>query len=760
MKPAIGIRTRLFLSILICFLPVQAILTYSVITRFDGFLNERINTNLADGLNVVRTQFNGRMTEMRNAFQFPASSRTVQRNIAQRNKAWLAESLLRWNDILPYLDVLAVFDGNMQPLATRNLRAISTPSPFEPALRKAYATRLPVSSVQVMPCKMLGGKGSHPYCGSGEAVEVLMAMTVNPVIDRQGRIIGAIISGDVVNNDPFLRLQVESIFGEGMEAVITQGGVPIVGSLREVDNSQFRVSSDILAHLDKKNRFQGETRIGDRSFRTVVEPLKNVDGNVVGTFSVALPNDDYHKIRRANLSNMVWLLLLGTVLMFLLALYQARRFTAPLKQLIDGVKKVGGGDFSQRAEVPYNDELGVLADAFNRMANDLAGRDGIISRNTLELEEANRQLFQLNEGLERIVAERTVELQREKRWLEAILSCLSEGLLVFDVSGHVSMANPVARSILEMPRQGEVEGEAVRGAMTKRVRDHLDALRSGGETDFHEDELEIGGKRLKVSLSPLADLNGGLSGVIMSLRDVTIVTSIDELKRDFISKISHEFKTPLTSIRGALHILLEHDREKGGTEAELLSVCYRNTERLMRLISDILDLSKMEAGKMGFNIMPGSLRQIIDQACEEISGYALEHGINLKNLVESDFPPILGDTDRLVQVISNLLSNAIKFSPPNTLVAVSAGQRGGMAEISVTDEGEPIPWLDRDLLFRTFQQLDSPQSYRAGTGLGLAICKEIIELHGGRVYYAPALPRGNRFAFTLPMAGKGKEGMA
>ena len=361
-------------------------------------------------------------------------------------------------------------------------------------------------------------------------------------------------------------------------------------------------------------------------------------------------------------------------------------------------------------------------------------------------------MSQVNEGLEKTVLQRTVELQREKLWLEAILSCLSEGLLVFDVQGQVRMVNPAAGNILELATQERIDQLQVSNAMNERVRQHLEALRSGKETEPWEDELEMKGKRLKVILTPLADVTGAMSGVIMSLRDVSMAATIDELKRHFISKVSHELKTPLTSIRGALHFLLEHSRELNQAEQELLSVCYRNTERLMRLISDILTLSKMEAGKMTYHFMPQSIRQVVDLACEEIRSYAMEQGIELQNRVESDFPLVCGDADRLIQVINNLLSNAIKFSPSETQVLITAEVRGGMAEISVIDEGEQIKWLDRELLFKTFQQLDSPQSYRAGTGLGLAICKEIVEGHAGRVYYAPALPKGNRFAFTLPLA--------
>lgn len=751
MKLKTSIRTRFFLSILLCLLPIHAILVYSFVSRFDGFFNERIVKNLDDGLNVVRTQFNSRLVEMRNAFLFPASSPEIQQHIMARDTAWLTKSLRSWNNILPYVDFMAIVDTGMRPLALRNLRDI--PDNFKPLLEDAIRKRLPVVSVELVSCSLLGRLGSHPFCEIGKDSSVLAAISVTPVIAPDGRIWGGIISADVINNDPFLRHQVESIFGNGIEAVITQGEVPIVGSLRsEKERSKFRISRAIMTRLAREGHFRDEALIGGIAYRTAIAPLRNIDGSVVGTILVALHDKDYRVMRRQNLGSIVGMLAVGTPLLFLMALYLARRFTRPLKDLIAGAEKIGRGDFEHRTMVRSGDELEILADAFNRMSLDLADRDRIIRSNTVELESANSRLSQMNEGLERVVAQRTMELQREKRWLEAILSCLSEGLLVFDGNASISLANPAARDILDLNSQGETDGEAVRGVMTGRVRKHIDALRSGQEKEPWEDKLEMNGKRLKVILSPLTDINGDLSGVIMSLRDVSVAATIDEMKRDFISKISHELKTPLTSIRGALHFMLEHPNQSGQAEQELVSICYRNTERLMRLINDILDLSKMEAGKMSFNLMSRSIWQIVSLACEEISGYAMEHGIKLVNMVDNGLPPICGDDDRLVQVISNLLSNAIKFSPRDTMVVIKSELRDDMVEISVIDEGHPIQWLDRERLFHTFQQLDSSQGYVAGTGLGLAICKEIVERHGGRIYYSPATPKGNRFAFTLPLS--------
>lgn len=754
----ISIRTRLFLSILLCLLPLQAVLVFSVFSRFDTFLKERTDQSLNDGLNIVRTQFNRRQVEMANFLQFPASSHEFKEYLAAKNIAGLKEMLPLWTGILPYIDILAIFDGDNKPLALKNVLTIPSSSTFEPLLRKAKKSHSQVNSVEILNCRLLNKGTVHTYCEDSIS-SVLVAISVIPVFADNGQYLGAIVSADVVNGDPFLKQQVESIFGHGIEAVITQGDTPIaVSSHSNMQPDHFRITPAIVAGLSQEGRFRQETRIEGVNYHTAIEPLKNLAGDVVGTLAVIMHDDHYSTLRKESLNGIFWSLAIGTLCLFLMALYLARRFTKPIKNLVSATERIGRGNFEQYPYFKSNDELAMLAEAFNCMSRDLNERDRTISSNTIELEQANNRLAQLNEGLEKIVTQRTVELQREKLWLEAILACLSEGLLVFNVQGQVRMVNPAARSILDFCPDEKTENIVVRESITECVHKRLGALLQGKEIEpWDEDELEIDGKRLKVSLSPLADVTGELSGVIMSLRDVSMAATIDEMKRHFISKVSHELKTPLTSIRGALHFLMEHSTNISQADQELLSVCYRNSERLMRLISDILTLSKMEAGKMTYHFMPQSIRQIADLACEEIKSYAIEQGIELENLIPVDFPLVCGDGDRLIQVINNLLSNAIKFSPYQTRVSITAEIRGEMAEISVADEGEQIKWLDRELLFKTFQQVDSPQSYRAGTGLGLAICKEIVEWHAGRIYYAPAFPKGNRFAFTLPLAESEKD---
>jgi signal transduction histidine kinase len=227
---------------------------------------------------------------------------------------------------------------------------------------------------------------------------------------------------------------------------------------------------------------------------------------------------------------------------------------------------------------------------------------------------------------------------------------------------------------------------------------------------------------------------------------------VDRMKTEFISTVSHELKTPLTSMKGSLQYIINRGQWQTDTEPELLKICLRNTDRLIRLINDILDISKIEAGKLTFALKPQPVGELVRDAIEEISGFAMHRNISINNYVGMDMPRVYADHDRLIQVLTNLLSNAVKFSPAGKTVILSAKREGNYVAVSVADEGEAIRWSDRDKLFRKFQQLHTISATEGGgTGLGLAICKEIVERHHGRVYYQEGAGGGNVFTFTVPI---------
>ena len=254
---------------------------------------------------------------------------------------------------------------------------------------------------------------------------------------------------------------------------------------------------------------------------------------------------------------------------------------------------------------------------------------------------------------------------------------------------------------------------------------------------------------------PTRDLLGAVVGATVTIRDVTREREIDRMKTEFVSTVSHELRTPLASIKGSLHLLLSDDGlVLDETQRHLVDISLKNTDRLIRLINNILDISKMEAGHIHLDLDVHAPAEFVEAAVEGIQGFAESRGITIESAVAPDTPEVRVDFDRMVQVVTNLLSNAIKFSPERGRVEVGARRAGAQVEIWVTDHGQGIAPEDVGRLFKKFQQLDG-RTVRAvgGTGLGLAICRGIVEEHGGRIAVDSRPGAGATFTVRLPVPG-------
>jgi signal transduction histidine kinase len=250
-------------------------------------------------------------------------------------------------------------------------------------------------------------------------------------------------------------------------------------------------------------------------------------------------------------------------------------------------------------------------------------------------------------------------------------------------------------------------------------------------------------------------MNGrGVQGRVFTYTDVTAEADVDRLKSEFVSMASHELRTPLTSVHGALQLPLSGSgAHLAGEDRELLEISQANTERLVRLVNDLLDLSKIEAGRMPFVVAPLSTAELLDHAARGMQGLAATRGSRVVWRTTEDLPEVAGDRDQLLRVVANLVSNAIKYSPPGSRVTLSATRTADGVEIAVEDEGPGISTDQLDRLFRPFSRVGAHERQTTGgTGLGLAISRAIVEQHGGRIWVERRQPSGCRFAFSLPLA--------
>ncbi|KAF0218404.1 MAG: multi-sensor signal transduction histidine [Geobacteraceae bacterium] len=750
MKPRLSIRSKLILSILPILLVSYSTLLFTTIKSVEKFVEEEVIKELAEHLNYAHSQYLERSEVIKYSLMQPASAIPVQMRLQKKDKEWLKDALQRWRNTLPFADVLTIVDPQKNVVARVNNDLSGDLFELGDVVDRAFRGKKPMVSTELVPYPLLNREGKTdlgiPHRKNGGA---LMVTVVIPVVAPDGVLIGGVIAGDILNRDTHLPYQINRIFGSETELTISQSGFSIASSLKEELSGAAPLDPKIMTRLQKGLPYWGEARIGEKNYKTVFEPIVNSRGECIGSLSVALSMEGYRKIRRESDRNILTSAFIGILLSFGIAYLTAGKLTKPLKSLARGVERIEQGDLNQQVAVHTTDEFGMLADSFNRMASALAERDRTITKKTRDLEE-------LNELLENRVAERTVELRMEMGRLEAILTSMVEGIVVTDSDNRVILFNPAAQKIFDLvphrvlhkpiEQVCELGSFCILSDCIGNVRSEKELYKGG------EEELSVKGKKLKASISPLLDGAGNFAGVVMSIRDVTVEEEVDRMKTEFISTVSHELKTPLTSMKGSLQYIMNKGKWLTGTERELLSVCLRNTERLIRLINDILDISKIEAGRLEFSFKPQSIGELAVYSIEEIKSFAMSRNISIVNCIGDDIPFVYGDHDRLIQVLTNLLSNAVKFSPAGKVVMVSAKREGNYVAVSVADHGKVIQWADRGKLFKKFQQLASAETgVRGGTGLGLAICKEIVERHHGRIFYETEVTGGNVFTFTVPV---------
>ncbi|HEX3917137.1 MAG TPA: ATP-binding protein [Caulobacteraceae bacterium] len=336
-----------------------------------------------------------------------------------------------------------------------------------------------------------------------------------------------------------------------------------------------------------------------------------------------------------------------------------------------------------------------------------------------------------------------------------------DATFILNLDGGIEAANAAAEHMLGRPRSAFLrmpildimdiapDGDA---PFLARLEGANGALGAAPVREVVARRFDGGEAPVDVTLRSMHMADGRFIAVYA--RDISDRKRVERLKDEFVSTVSHELRTPLTSIAGSLGLLM------GGATAplpegpaRLIAIAHANCQRLVRLINDILDVEKIESGKMNFDMAPLTMAQVAERSIDAVRGYADQLGVTLVLDAEGDALAIRGDLDRLVQVGANLISNAIKFSKTGDQVTITARRWGRLARITVEDHGPGIPEEFRARMFTKFAQADSSDTrQRGGTGLGLVIAKEITERHGGRLWFDSTPGVGTKFYIDLPLS--------
>ena len=428
-------------------------------------------------------------------------------------------------------------------------------------------------------------------------------------------------------------------------------------------------------------------------------------------------------------------MVIGILIAVLLSFFLAKAISSPLQSLTYDTQLVASGEFTHEIEVRSADEIGVLADNFNYMKERL--------RATLE------------------------EVDGEREKLDIVLSCMRDAVLAFTADGRVLHFNNSAVELFGEPLKSEtlgmeecfeildipliLEGNSIKLTSPDAAAEHT-------KDGFIFRDRTCGARVYDVSFAVIRYVSGKRqsSGCVIIIHDVTSRYELDESRREFVSNVSHELKTPLTSIKAYTETILSDPEMDAETREYFLGIVLSESDRMHRIVSDLLVLSRLDNKRTNWSVETFDLRQSVRRLCEVMRGQVSEHNHRVTFGCQRGLPEITADRQRIEQVILNILSNAIKYTPDGGKIDIKLTQLPKkFVRIEIADNGIGIPDDDIGHLFERFYRVEKSRTQDAGgTGLGLAIAKELVEAHGGRIAVKSALGEGTTVTIDLPVECK------
>lgn len=410
---------------------------------------------------------------------------------------------------------------------------------------------------------------------------------------------------------------------------------------------------------------------------------------------------------------------ISIVLSVIISYFLARGLSHPIMKLIKGAKAVAEGDFNHEVRIRTRDELQVLSGTFNNMV---------------------KSLKRYNEmQIDKIISEQTKT--------KAIIFSIADGIVLTDFEGKIMLINNRAKVLLEMDEEPR-EGADIFSYIKKNEK-IISIFKSIKETEI---DLSSKGKRkiIKAITDEVKTAAGKKLGKMKIIRDITLEKEIEEMKVRFMHSITHDLKNPLAAIIGMSDLL---KRLRGPnikeTEKKYYKILRDEADRLMGMIDDILNLAKLEAGKMELNKEEFDFSEMMEKTLEIFSFQAQQAIIEIKTDLPSQRIKIKADSKLIKRVFINLLGNALKYTPKHGTITMAAQIKAGVVEAAVIDTGEGMPHEMCEIIFDRFQQIKGQS--RGGTGIGLNVSKEIVEAHGGNIWAESEIGKGSKFKFTIPV---------
>ncbi|TWJ51024.1 Sensor histidine kinase WalK [Bacillus licheniformis] len=477
------------------------------------------------------------------------------------------------------------------------------------------------------------------------------------------------------------------------------------------------IKRTLLVGIPYENKFFDPER--DSKVRISVTPIKKSNQETIGAIYVVASMDNvYNQIRTINT-----ILASGTFIALgitaFLGIFVARTITHPLSDMRKQAIELAKGNFSRKVRKYGNDEIGQLATTFNYL--------------TRELKEAQS----MTEG--------------ERKKLSSVIAYMTDGVIATNRNGAIILLNTPALELLNVSRETALE-MPITSLLGLEDEYTFEDLVEQQDSLLLEIEQEERTSVLRVNFSVIQKEHGKIDGLIAVIYDVTEQEQIDQERREFVANVSHELRTPLTTMRSYLEALAEGAWEDPNIAPRFLNVTQNETERMIRLVNDLLQLSKFDSKDYQFNKEWIHFIRFFSLIIERFEMTKEQHVEFISNLPDRELYVEI-DPDKITQVLDNIISNALKYSPEGGHItfSVDVNEEEELLYVSVKDEGVGIPRKDVEKIFERFYRVDKARTRRlGGTGLGLAIAKEMVQAHGGDIWADSIEGKGTTITFTLP----------
>ncbi|HYF82226.1 MAG TPA: ATP-binding protein [Clostridia bacterium] len=453
--------------------------------------------------------------------------------------------------------------------------------------------------------------------------------------------------------------------------------------------------------------------------KSIAVPIISSNNDVIGAIYISADlssvEENVKSIRNILTNATIWALCITALLGNLLA----KTFTGPIKEVTSKAEKLAKGDFGQIIAVKSRDEVGQLTETFNYLTVRL--------KSTID------------------------EMYREKNKVDAILTNMTDGIIAVNAAGTVIHANPAAYSIFNIEKEALYNRKFDDLAQELKLGMTFNELLNDSEKNFNI--LSINNLIVKISAVPIMNEHNETEGAMLVLQDVTEQEKLDKMRKEFVANVSHELRTPLTTIKSYTETLLDGALENTEYTANFLQVINSESDRMTRLVKDLLQLSKLDYDKMEWNMKKQNVLNIVSDCVVKLEMSAKQKNQVLSFEALGELCEINGDKDRIEQVIINIISNAIKYTPENGSIKVTADKLEDNVEIKIADTGMGIPKDDIPRLFERFYRVDKARSRAmGGTGLGLSIAKNIVEAHRGSIRIESEYGKGTEVIINFPCA--------